>query len=282
MWGPVDLLVAMSRMQLRLAGCTPREIDAPRGPLTVYEGGDGDRDDAVVLIHGMGHQAGSWAPAIRPLADRHRVLVPDLPGHGKSAPQDGPLALADELEGLKALLDDPRAPERVTLVGNSMGGWVALLYARAHPERVQRVISENGGGLAFELDGVTLTPDTPEEMKKALQAIGSPVPGGWFLRDLVRSIQEGPAPRLMAGDDSALLLDGRLGEVQVPVDLVWGVEDRILPLEYAQRLAQGLPDARLHRLEGCGHIPHQQCPGSFVETLLSLLDGAPRPRETSP
>lgn len=282
MWGPVDLLVAASRAQLRLAGCTPRKIDGPRGSLTVYEGGDGHQDEAVVLLHGMGHQAGTWAPVIRSLVDQHRVLVPDLPGHGKSAPQDGPLGLADELEGLGALLDDPRAPRRVTLVGNSMGGWVALLYARAHPERVQRVISENGGGLAFELHGVTLTPETPEEMKKTLQAIGSPVPGGWFLRDLVRSIQEGPAPRLLAGDDSALLLDGRLEEVTVPVDLVWGVDDEILPLEYAERLAQGLPDARLHRLEDCGHIPHQQCPGPFVEILLSLLDGVPTSRETSP
>lgn len=274
MWGPVDVLVALSRLQLRLAGLRSRKIEAPRGPLTVYEGGPED-GPAVVLLHGMGHQAGSWAPVVRPLCETHRVLVPDLPGHGGSAPREGPLSLEDELDGLEALLDDPDTPRRVMLVGSSMGGWVALLYARARPERVERVISENGAGLAFELDGVTLTPSTTEEMRRVLAAVGSPVPGDWMLRALVRSVREGPAPRLMASDDTHLALDGRLEEIRVPVELIWGVRDRLLPLEYAERLEAGLPDARLHRLEDCGHIPHQQCPDRFLETLLPLLDESP-------
>lgn len=272
MWGPVDLLVSVSRLQLRFAGFRVHEIDAPRGPLTYYEGGAADAEHTVVLVHGMGHQAGSWTPIVKPLVETHRVLIPDLPGHGKSAPSDGPLHLQDVLDGLVALLATAAAPERVTLVGNSMGGWVSLLYAHAHPERVERVISENGGGLAFTLDdGVTLNPSTDEEMRALLDAVGSPVPADWMVRDLLRSIQDGPAPRLAETADGSLVLDGKLGELSVPVELIWGARDRVLPVDYARRMAAELSDARLHLLEDCGHVPHQQCPARFLEALLPHL-----------
>ncbi len=69
----------------------------------------------------------------------------------------------------------------------------------------------------------------------------------------------------------AFLLDGRLNEVTVPVELVWGDADGLLTLEYAQRLLDGLPRARLHTVHGCGHVPQRECPDKTLEALQTAL-----------
>ena len=71
------------------------------------------------------------------------------------------------------------------------------------------------------------------------------------------------------------LLDGRLHEVAVPVDLVWGDSDGLFTLDYAQRLLDGLPAARLTTVAGCGHGPHRECPGRFVKALRAVLEQPP-------
>ena len=81
------------------------------------------------------------------------------------------------------------------------------------------------------------------------------------------------------------LLDDRLVEISTPVELVWGESDRLMSIEYAERMLAELPRARLTRVPTCGHIPQAECPERFVETLLSVLETDPPPRpivETSP
>ena len=274
MWRrPLTVDAWMSRIALGQAGLTAAHLETPAGIMTVWEGGVGP---TVILLHGAGDQAGSWARAVRPLLERHRLLIPDLPGHWKSAPRDGPLGVGQVLAGLEALVDARCGGESPVLVGNSLGAWVSFLYAREHPDRVARIVAVNGGPLLEPDPGVNLFPSNRDEARETMRGLlgpNTPMPPGFVLDDVVRHARSGPAGRIAetAADMGPYLLDGRLDEVTVPVEVVWGDADRLLDLEYAGRVVEGLPAARLSVVKGCGHIPHRECPDRFLAVLLDVM-----------
>jgi pimeloyl-ACP methyl ester carboxylesterase len=277
---PLAVFESMERLGLRWAGLERRETPGPRGPQVYWRGGDGP---PVVFLHGANDQAGAWVRIVRPVMRGHRVVLIDLAGHGDSAPADGPLAAGDLVAGVEAVMDAEVVGAPATLVGNSLGGWLALVYARAHPERVSHVVLVNGA--AVRGDGteaqVNLLPRTREEARQAIAATMSPasppVPG-FVLDDLVRRGPQSPLARLEAAPvPDALALDGHLGELRVPVTLIWGADDRVLPLAYAERVAAALPAARVMRLERCGHVPQRECPGALGAALAQALASPPKP-----
>ena len=277
-YNPVGIGVWLARRALTHADFAPRQIEGPRGTLVYWEGGAGA--ETVVLVHGMGHQAGTWAKVAPSLAAQYRLVIVDLPGHGDSEPEGGILTLRDEVEGLAALLEAAVPEGNFTLVGNSMGGWVAMLYCLEVPEqarRVEHLVLVGSAGLAQELsEGVTLVPKTRDQARRLVEVMspeGTPPSVDFVLDDLIEKIAEGPSSRLVQSFDERFFLDGRLAGLETPADLVWGVEDRLIPLAVGERLAAGLPDARLHTLERCGHLPQQQCPADFVKLLRELLAG---------
>jgi abhydrolase domain-containing protein 6 len=267
-----------SRFALSAAGLEDHHVDGPTGRLTWFEGGHGDT--TLVLLHGAGDQAGTWARTITPLVERYRVVVPDLAGHGKTDPKDGPIGVDQVLATASATLDQCCADQPVVLVGNSLGGWIAFLLAMERPDQVERIVAVNGGPLRHENPTVNLFPTNREEARQTMEALmGSSVDQipGTVLDDIARYSQVGPAARLAETADAMepFLLEGRLHEVTTPVDIIWGESDELLPLDYAQRLLDGLPAARMATIANCGHVPHRECPTLLVERLLGALNQAP-------
>lgn len=272
---PVGISISLARSGLGQAGLEKQEIDGPRGKLVYFRGKEGP---PLVLIHGVGNQAGTWVKVAGDLSLSRRVIVPDLAGHGESGPSEGPLTLADEVAGLAAVLDAEKTGPNLVLVGNSMGGWVALRYALEHPARVERVVLVNSSGIVGDLGDVTLLPNTREEALRLVRALGlgdAPEPAGFVLDDLIEKIHEGATPRIFAGLQASDFLEAALPGLATPVDLLWGVDDKLLPLSYAHRLADLIPRSRLRELEGCGHVPQQQNPRLFVEALREVLAAEP-------
>jgi pimeloyl-ACP methyl ester carboxylesterase len=256
--------------------------------MTVWEGGDGQ---AMVLLHGAGDQAGAWARVMAPLVADYRVVVPDLPGHWKSEPTEGPILVPQLVDGIEAVLDDCCGGEPAILVGNSMGAWIAFLYAVDHPERVARLVAVNGGPLKEQHPGVNLFPATRDEARETMRGLmgpNTPMPPGFVLDDMVRWAATGPASRLaerLAKGGPELdryVLDGRLDEVTVPVDLVWGDADGLFTMDYARRLVDGLPAVRMTTVADCGHVPHRECPDRFVTALEQALHQPPPAPEPVP
>jgi pimeloyl-ACP methyl ester carboxylesterase len=103
-----------------------------------------------------------------------------------------------------------------------------------------------------------------------------PAPSDEELDALVNRVAAGPAPRLFAGLRAEDFLDTKAAEIRVPVELVWGEEDGVLPLDYGRRLASLLPRARLHPLPRCGHMPQVHCPRELSRLLLDLLAAPPQ------
>ena len=274
---PLTVDAMFSRLALGRLGFEKTRIATPAGRMTVWEGGAGP---CMVLLHGAGDQAGAWARMVPPLLATYRVIIPDLPGHRKSEPRSGPLSVGQVLAGVESLMETRCGGEQTILVGNSLGAWIAMLYAREHPDRVERVVAVNGGALRAVNPTVNLFPADREEARatmKALMGPATPPIPGFVLDDIVRHARRGPAGRLAqtADEMDAYLLDGRLHEVVVPVELVWGDADGLLTLAYAQRLLDGLPRARLHPVHGCGHVPHRECPDKVLEALTKALSLPP-------
>ena len=274
---PLKVDAMFSRMALAKLGFEKTRVATPDGHMTVWVGGEGP---CMVLLHGAGDQAGTWARMVPPLLEDYRVVIPDLPGHWKSDPRSGPLGIDQVLSGVEVVMESMCIGERTILVGNSLGAWVAMLYAHDYPASVARLVAINGGAIREDNPGVNLYPATRDEARETMKALMGPATlplPGFVLDDVIRWARVGPAGRLAgrladAGDEiDDYLLDGRLDEVVVPVDLVWGDADGLFTMEYARRLLDGLPRAQLHTVHGCGHVPQRECPDKTLEALQAAL-----------
>jgi pimeloyl-ACP methyl ester carboxylesterase len=279
---PLSLLSWLERRNLGKAGMEKAILDAPTGKLAVWETGSGP---PLLLLHGAGDHAGAWAPVMPLLAGRFRVLVPDLPGHGDSGPDRGILTIGMMLTAVDTILKERAGGQPAVIVGNSLGAWLAMLYAHEHPDKVARAVLVNGGPLKGDRDDLTLTPSTREEARRLMSAVrdpsSSPVPD-FVLDDVIRAARDGPLGRLAesADDMKRYLLEGRLQEIPVPTDLLWGESDRLMPVSYAKKMAAQLPAARLTLIPRCGHVPNRECPERFAAALQEVLDQAPPQRRS--
>ena len=258
-----------ARAELARRGFRAATVAGPLGEVRYLVAG---RGPLLVLVHGSGRQASDWAAIAPPLGRRFTVVLLDLPGHGESGPAAGALPVGELAASLGAVLDADFPGQRATLVGNSLGGWVALLYALRQPQRVERVIGLSSSGIFAKLE-VPLMPKDRAEARtlwRALHGPDHPPLDDAGLDALVTRVAAGPAPRLFAGLRAEDFLDARGGEITTPVDLLWGEQDGVLPLAYAERLA-ALVHARLHRLPGCAHIPQVDCPRQTLRALEAIL-----------
>jgi len=239
----------------------------------------------VVLIHGLGDQASVWKNTIDPLAKDHRVIALDLIGFGHSdkPPFDyRPETLVDFLGGfLRALHID-----RASLVGNSLGGQVAALYAIEHPEAVEKLVLVDAGG--YRVNPGAMSPRMRQALRLSTRDDYRYFSGLTFydtkkyfpteaFLDYAMSerVKRGDgftigklADALLRNDDA---LDNRLGAIKAPTLLVWGRYDKLVPLATAHRFQRDISGARLILLDKCGHVPEVECPAALNAALASFL-----------
>jgi len=271
---PIATTFWFRRAALIRAGFRKTKVATTVGTQTLFQGGAGP---VLVLLHGAGDQAGTWHRIAPDLKRHFQLVMPDLAGHGQSDPTEGTLSLGTLLTALEQVLDDiPGRYAPGTLVGNSLGAWMAILYAQKHPQCVTRVILI-GGGPIRGASQIGIMPKNREEARRAFDATLDPStrrPPNFLLDDLVRVSNTGPISRLLAAgeaDFSKYLLEGKLSAFPLPVNLIWGASDRLVPLDYAKKLQSQLPHCTLTVLERCGHVPQIEHPGQLLQALLQVL-----------
>lgn len=273
-----------TRRALRRAGLKKRLVEAPIGPQTVFVGGSGP---VLMLLHGAGDHAGTWCRVVPALIKRYTLVIPDLAGHGESAPLTGPIQTSEIVSGLEAVIASEIAGRPMTLVGNSLGAWMAMVLASRHADSVVRVVPVNGGALKGLNEDVSLQPRTRQEARETMARLrdaSSPAIPDYILDDLVRRTGTGALARFAATAttmDGWLLDEAQLGLLKMPVRLVWGVADQLMSMDYAQRMVTALPDAELIPIERCGHIPQSEAPERFKAALRQALGEAPAPGKVS-
>jgi len=278
-------------------GFTETHLEAPgfTGNIFVLQAGM-EHNQSVILLHGLGQNAsGDWLAAAEALRRHYHVIVPDLPGFGRSRNVAGagtPRAYA----ALVATLRDTLGHDHTSLVGHSMGGAVALRYAAAHPDALEKLILVDVAGLLertayvkelAELDLDALSQHHPLlerimlKVEHAADAIVEWINLAPDPLELLRSfdLMHPSAPTPPSQMRIALeLLDtdftGDLAAIRVPTAILWGSNDRIAPMRTAQILQAKISDAMLYTFEEAGHLPMKSDPEAFNRLLLALLDGA--------
>jgi pimeloyl-ACP methyl ester carboxylesterase len=271
---PIATTFWLRRSALRRAGFRKTKLTTTVGKQVVWHGGAGP---LLVLLHGAGDQAGTWYKVAPKLKRHFQLVIPDLAGHGESDPVEGVLTLGTLLTALEQVLDAmPWRDAPMVLAGNSLGAWMAMLYAQKNPQRVTRVILIDGGPIR-NVSEIGIMPKDREEARRALDAAldpSTPRRPNFVLDDMVRLSNTGPISRLLAAgveDMSKYLLDDKLASFQLPVDLIWGASDRLVPLDYAKKLQSQLPHSTLTVIERCGHGPQLERPRELTRVLLQIL-----------
>jgi pimeloyl-ACP methyl ester carboxylesterase len=272
----------------------PKTVTLHGRAVTYAEAGSGP---LLLLIHGMAGTYESWQAVIEPLARGHTVVAPDLPGHGTSAPGGGDYSLGALAAGLRDLLI-ALGHERATLVGHSLGGGIAMQFAYQFPEIAERLVLVSSGGLGPEVSPVLRAAALPgadlfiaatagpgriagSAVARGLATVGlrpnvdiAEVARGYasladqdrraaFLATL-RAVVSTGGQRVDAGD-RLYLTEG------VPVLIVWGERDPMIPVRHGEHAHQAIPGSRLEVFDGVGHLPQLEAPGRFVAVLERFL-----------
>jgi len=256
-------------------GAGPAVETVEAGGRKISYAGAGDSGDVVLLVHGYGGDRNSWLFLQEPLAARHRVYALDLPGHGTSAKDvgDGSVdLLADAVLGVL----DAVGSDRAHLVGHSLGGAVVLAAAARSPGRIASLTLFAPAGFGPSINAGYVRGFAAAQTRRELK----PLVGQLFADEQLvtrQVVDDLLAYKRLDGVDAALaalaetLLDGdeqridsaaavrALGEV-VPVTVVWGSADRIIPAEQASSVAAVAPGAAVRVIDGAGHMPHMERP----------------------
>lgn len=273
----------VARLTLNVFGFSSRLHETPLGRVHVFDAAGGGELPTFVVLHGIGSAASQFARlllALRPHA--RRVLAPDLPGHGFS--DDPPEPLHPELlfATLRDLLDR-LCNEPVVLLGNSLGGALALRYGLDHPDRVRKlVLISPAGAQMTTLEWESLLSDfrvqTADQARRLMDRLYHRTPPYMplFANSLRDSLQRRVVrDMLRTASQADLPTPERLRELNVPTLLIWGRSERLLPPSSLAYFRAHLPAHTLiEEVEGFGHCPHVDDPVRLAQHVLAFVAGA--------
>ncbi len=252
----------------------------------------------LLLIHGIGDNSTTWLPVMAELARNHLVIAPDLLGHGQSDKPRADYSVAAYANGMRDLLGTLDV-DRVSLVGHSLGGGVAMQFAYQFPEKAERLVLVGTGGVgrgvnpvlrAVSLPGADLAlnalrlPGARLQTRlvvKALEVLDTGL--GRDAPDLLRLVDALPDATARSAFIRTLraVVDWR-GQVVTMLDrcylargmptlLMWGSHDRVVPVSHAYRAHAAMPGSVLEIFDGAGHFPFHAEPDRFVRVLEHFL-----------
>lgn len=263
-------------------------VDVAGIKLHVRDSGPQDAP-VVIMLHGMGSSLHTWQPWAEALSNTHRVIRFDLPGFGLTgADPTGDYSDKRGLEVLSALMDR-LSGQRASLVGNSMGGRLAWLFAAAHPERVDKLVLIAPDGFespGFEYGKAPAVPALLRMMKYVLPkamlrmnlepAYADPGLLTHATLDRYYDLMLAPGVREAMLDrmEQTVLSppEPALKRIAAPTLLLWGEADAMIPASNAQDYLKSMSSASLVTLASVGHVPQEEAPTTSLQALRTFLD----------
>lgn len=264
--------------------------------------------DAVLLIHGMAGSSETWRSVIPRLSKKFRVIAPDLLGHGESAKPRGDYSLGAFAVWLRDFLDELGVGQ-ATLVGQSLGGGVAMQFVYQHPDYAQRLVLISSGGLGPDVGLVLRLLSAPgaelvlpiiapkpvlsvgNTLRSWLRSAGIHSPRGAELWSAYSSLSDRETRQSFLktlrsvvdyrGQAVSALSRLRLRE-ELPVMAIWGDRDGIIPVEHAYAAREVREDSRLEVLPGVGHFPQVEAPNEVVDLIEDFIETCERRDAGSP
>ena len=288
--GPAELSAAVA------AGAhVEGRVAMPGGAIAYTTAGTGE---PILLIHGLGGTRRTWRYVIDSLAASHTVIAPDLPGHGESDPPAGDYSLGAHAAALRDLLV-ALGHHRATIAGHSLGGGIGLQFAYQFPERTSRLILISSGGLGAELTPMLRAATLPgaqavvaglgflpEGLTRRLIPVLSLLPG-LVARQDSRPVAEGlhgladaqhrytfirSARAVMSWRGQTISAARQLALLaELPILVVWGSDDKTIPPQRHQAIANHLQHAHLVEITGAGHYLHETAPDRLLPTIHAFM-----------
>ncbi len=257
----------------------------------------GSGEPVMIFLHGFASSTNSWEGVMAPLSQRGTVVTFDRPAFGLSARPltwkgENPYSPEAQTDLVVGLMDQ-LGIEQAVLVGNSAGGSVAVNTTLRYPERVLALVLVDpaiysGGGAPSWVQPLLKTPQMrrlgPLVARSLLSRSEALIQQAWHDPTQITSETLGEYRRFtqIADWDKALWeftlasrdlnLEERLDELNLPVLVITGDDDRIVPTEESVRLSEELPAAELAVIPNCGHVPQEECPGPFVQALVTFVE----------
>jgi pimeloyl-ACP methyl ester carboxylesterase len=253
----------------------------------------------LLLLHGITNSSETWEPAVDALADRFRIIAPDLLGHGHSATPRGDYSLGAHASGVRDLLSALDIG-KATVVGHSLGGGVAMQFAYQFPERCERLVLVSSGGLGKEVHLLLRAAALPGAdwvlpmlTSRGVRGLGHGIAATLRLGRIAPSgdigvLASGFASLDTAGSRSAFLhtvrsvidtqgqrvsANDRLHLAAVlPTLIVWGERDSIIPPAHGEAAHEAMPGSRLELFPDAGHMPHHHDPERFAAVLADFCE----------
>jgi len=233
---------------------------------------------AVILLHGLGAVKEVWMANFAALSTGHHVYALDQLGFGHS---DKPLVeykIATWVDFLDGFMQAENL-RMATLVGNSLGGWIALEFTAQHPEMVEKLVLVDAAGLAWGAGGpvVDLNPSSLAGWRTLLESLfyNKKMVSDQLVErvfsDHMRNNDGYTIERTVAGFAQAQFEDDKLKSIHAPTLVVWGREDKLIPVARAEKFRDGIPGAKLAVFEQCGHLPQLEKPDEFNRAVLDFL-----------
>jgi len=255
----------------------------------------GEKGSAVVLVHGLGGYIENWVYNIGPLAEAHRVYAVDLPGFGQSDKKPPPRDLFVLVRFIRDFME-ALGIEKASLVGNSLGGGLALAVAAEYPERVEKLVLADNAGMGREvitdfnycslplLGELLIRPSRKASAQLWDKIVYDASKLAPEIKDLGYRYASAPGAKKamlaalragvnICGQKQKLVREllGRLNTLKAPTLVVWGRQDRIIPVSHARIAAGKIPGARLELFDACGHMPMLEYPEKFNRLVLDFL-----------
>lgn len=253
---------------------------------------------ALLLLHGLGCDHTTWEPVLDALARRYTVIAPDLLGHGLSDKPRADYSVGGYANGMRDLLT-VLGVDKATVLGHSFGGGVAMQFAYQFPERTERLVLVSSGGLGPEVSPAIRAITTPG-FHQAMGLLTLPVVrhlGVAGLRALSRTSSKAtrdldevavifdsfkdPAARAAIRHVVSAVVDWK-GQIvtmadraylteAMPMAVIWGRDDQVIPVRHASNAAALAPSARVEVIPHAGHFPHKDHPQRFVKTVHEFI-----------
>ncbi len=244
----------------------------------------GGSKNATLLLHGLGGSIESWVNNIKEMSQFMRVIAIDLPGFGMSDKPKMSYTIKFYQEFVIQFLKSLQI-SRVSIVGSSLGGHVAAEIAISRPDVVDRlVLISPPGALPSSFKGTpalkkyvrVLDAKTVRQVKQALFAIDNKPVDDDYARLVYQKLSMPGAKdaflSALKGSAQAPRLTGRLNRIKAPTLLLWGKEDAMIPVKFAEPFVK-MKNCRIILIENCGHRPHAERPELFNKTIVDFLAG---------
>jgi pimeloyl-ACP methyl ester carboxylesterase len=235
---------------------------------------DEGEGDVLLLLHGLMGGLSNWDKVIEDFRSEFRVIIPILPIYDLPLLTTGVKSLAKYVHKFvthKELSD-------VTLLGNSLGGHVALIYVLSHPSVVRSMVLTGSSGLYENAFGGTFPKRGNYEFVKEkveFTFYDPKIATKELVDEVYRTVNDRHSViRILAMAKSAIRHNMKkdLNKIEIPVSLIWGKDDKITPPEVAVEFHELLPDSELHWIDNCGHAPMMEHPEEFNRLLKGFLE----------